>query len=327
MLEIDLRKYFTPKAIAQMLSNLPVIKTPVMDRIYPEAKRKQHQLPVLGINEITQVIKNVPVVRRGTPAIPITGDSQQISYIEPQPVEVSSFLSATEMNNLKLLSDKSIEQFMQDKIDTLRSTVRKTVEALSAQSLTGAISYSMKTSGGFDTYAVTFGSTLEFVLSKLWSAADKTVGEILKDLIEMARLLNEKGYSEIAYLAGSDAYIALANKVLGLPSGSNIKAEVNEKAITIAGFSVEIFNGVYINPTDGSTQNAVPPKKLCAIGLDAPFALYYCAIDDIEAGLVALPFFASPEKKKNPSGIEIVGKSKPLPVPVPNGICWAEVTA
>ena len=66
-------------------------------------------------------------------------------------------------------------------------------------------------------------------------------------------------------------------------------------------------------------------KRICAVAIDAPFVFYYLAIDDIDAGLLPMPFFASPEKKKNPSGIEVVGRSKPLPVPVPKAICWAQM--
>ncbi|MBI3584203.1 MAG: major capsid protein [Nitrospinae bacterium] len=324
--EIDLRKYFTPKAVAESLQQLPLLTSPVLDRIYPESKRRQHPLPVLGIDVISKVIKNVPVVRRGSPAVSINTGERQITYLEPQPVEVSTFIGGVELNNLKLLDDKGIEQYVAGKIDDLRQSIRKTTEAIAGQSLAGSISYPMKTSGGYDIYSVDFGATLEFVPTKLWNAADKTLGEILKDIIEINKLLNQNGYgSDIAYLVGSDVFVAVANKVITLSDRGTINAQITEKGITIAGFTIELFAGVYENPSDGTISNVIPSNKLCAVALDAPFSLYYCALDDIDAGLLPMPFYASPERKKNPSGIEVVGKSKPLPVSIPKGICWSQV--
>lgn len=326
MFDIDLRKFFTPKAIAETLETLPPIQTPVLDRIYPEPNRKQHQLPVLGINELRRTVKNVPVVRRGTSAVTLEGKEGAITYIEPQPVEVSSFLTAKELNDMKLLGERGLQDYIREIIDYQRQVIRKTTEALAAQSLTGEISYPMKTNAGLDTYTVNFGSTNSYTVTTAWNSNGKTLDDVLKDLIEISTVITEKGYSNVAFLAGTEAFVALAKLVISL-QGKTINAQVTEKAISVAGFTVELFNGVYVDLTDGSTKYVVDPEKLCAVGLDAPFRLYYCAIDDIDAGLVAMPFFAVPDMKKNPSGVEIIGKSKPLPVPVVDAICWADVIA
>jgi len=326
MFDIDVRKYFTPKAIAETLESLPPLKTPVMDRVYPESVRKQHQFPVLGINEIKKTIKNVPVVRRGTAAVVLDQGQGGITYIEPQPIDVSSFLTAKELNDMKLLSEKGVQDYIAEIIDYQRQVVRKTTEALAAQSLKGEISYPMKTNAGLDTYTVNFGSTLSYTVTTAWNNANKKLADVLMDLISISELINNKGYSNIAFLAGSSAFSALAGLVLAV-QGNRINAQVTEKSITVAGFTVELFNGVYTDLTDNSTKYVIDTDKICAVALDAPFRLYYCAIDDIDAGLVAMPFFATPETKKNPSGIEIVGRSKPLPVPVVEAICWADVVS
>lgn len=325
--EINLRKYFTPKAIAQILETLPPLETPILDRIYPESRRKQHQLPVLGIDEITAVVKNVPVVRRGTQAVPApSADTRAITYIEPQPVEVSTFITAKELNDLKLLAETSIQNYIAGKIDYLRQVIRKTTEALAVQSLKGEISYPMKTLTGYDTYTVNFGPTLSYIPDKKWDATDKTIADLLKDLLEITKVIKENsGYGNIRFFAGSDAFLALANLVLKQAGDAPIKAEVTEKGVTLAGFTIEYLDAVYTDYINNNTYSAIDPDKVLAIAMDAPFTLWYCAIDDIEAGLVAMPFYAVPDTKKNPSGVEIVAKSKPLPVPVPKAICWADV--
>lgn len=331
-LDIDLRKYFTPASVARTLAVLPPLKTPVMDLIYPESSRQNHPLPVIGVDEISRSVKNVPVVKRGAPAVSIDGGTEAISYIEPQPVDVSTFVDGVTLNNLKLLlangNEKGIQQYVDNRIDLLRKASRKTAEAISAQSLTGTISYPMKTSGGYDTYTISFGSTLEFVPAKLWSAVDATLEEILMDLININTLITQQGVgSEIVYLAGKTAFVKLAAKIIGLSDSGTVSAKITENAIQIASFTIRLFNGTYEDPSTGTVYDVVPANKICAVAIDAPFAFYYCALDDIDAGLLPMPFYASPEKKKNPSGIEIVGKSKPLPVPVTKAICWATVTA
>lgn len=325
--EINLRKYFTPRAIAQILETLPPLETPILDTFYPESKRKQHQLPVLGIDEITRVVKNVPVVRRGTQAVPVGHGERAITYLEPQPIEVSTFVSAKELNDLKLLQETSIQGYVSDKIDFLRQIVRKTTEALAAQSLKGSITYPMKTAAGYDTYTVDFGSTNAYTPGKLWNASDIKVSDILKDLLEMVKIVKRtSGYGNVQFFAGASAYMALANVVLNsVNTADTIEARISEKGVTLAGFQVNYLDAVYENPATGEVVSAIDDDSVVAVAMDAPFTLWYCAIDDIDAGLVALPFYAVPDTKKNPSGVEIIGKSKPLPVSVPKAICWAKV--
>ncbi len=320
--EVDLRKFFTPAAIAKRLKTLSPITTTIIDLVYKD--KKNHPFPVLGIDEVSALIKNVPVVRRGTPAIALSGGERAITYIEPQPVEVSDFLGGVDLNNLKLLTSEGVEQLLLNKTDKFRRTIRKTAEALAAQSLTGTISYPMAISGGYDVYEVNFGSTLEYSPASLWSSDSVTIGQIINDLTEMDRLIKTSGYGgKIVHLIGQDAYKALMDKVLGVKFQGIAKLDTG--VINLAGFELRLITDVYVDVNTGNTVPVVPSNKVCAISLDAPFTLYYCAIDDVDAGLKGLPYFEKVIKQDDPSGYKIVAKSKPLPVPVPKAICWATV--
>jgi hypothetical protein len=63
------------------------------------------------------------------------------------------------------------------------------------------------------------------------------------------------------------------------------------------------------------------------LGTDAPFRFYYLALDDLDANLQGMPFYVKPLKQDDPSGYKLIGKSKPLPVPVPKAICKATVAS
>lgn len=320
-MQINIRQYFTPAAIGLHLEALPVLETFIMDLIY--GNRITHPLPVLGVDELLSITGNVPVVRRGTAAYPLAGESKGITYLEPQPVDVSSFLGAVDLNNLKLLGDQGIEYWVRGKVDTQRRAVRSTTEALACQSLSGAISYPMKTDAGLDTYTVNFGTILSQAISVKWDHADKGLELILLDLIAMGNTIKQAcGYgSKIVYLAGQTAYIALAKKVLAVQD-AKINAQVTEKGITIAGFTVLLAEGGYKNlANNGAWVPSVADKNIVAVAVDAPFKLFYCALDDLDANLLPMPFYSKPIKLDNPSGYNIIGMSKPVPVPVPKAIC------
>ena len=54
----------------------------------------------------------------------------------------------------------------------------------------------------------------------------------------------------------------------------------------------------------------------------APHALHYCALNDLDAALQPLPFYAKPVMSDDPSGVKIIGTSKPMPAPVIKAIAW-----
>lgn len=320
-MQINIRQYFTPAAVAQYLLALPVLETFVMDLIY--TNRITHPLPVLGVDELLSITGNVPVVRRGTAAYPLSGESKGITYLEPQPVDVSSFLGAVDLNNLKLLGDQGVEFWARGKVDTQRRAVRATTEAMACQSLSGTIAYPMKTDSGLQTYTVNFGSTLSKNITVKWNHADKTLADILLDLIELGNTIKKAcGYgARIVYLAGQSVYVALAAKVLAVQD-AKIAAQVTEKGISIAGFTVQLATGGYKDLANGGAWvPSVADDKIIAVAVDAPFKLFYCALDDLDANLLPMPFYSKPVKKENPSGYDIIGMSKPVPVPVPKAIC------
>ena len=327
-MQVDIRKYFTPAAVASHLEALPELKTPIIDLVY--STRPTHPLPVLGIDELAGVVSNVPVVRRGTAAYPLTGEGKKITYLEPQPVDVSSFLSAVDLNNLKLLDNRGVEQWARNKVDTQRRAVRATTEAMACQSLTGKISYPMKTASGITTHDVDFGATLSYTIATKWDAAGADIVTVLDDLIAMRTLMQSKsGYgSRLAVLAGKKAFLAVARKALAVVADKNMGVAVSDEGISMPGFTIALASGGYLDLLNNNAfVPAVEDNAVVMVALDAPFRLFYCALDDLDANLLPMPFYSKPIKVDNPSGYNIIGMSKPVPVPVVNAICKGTATA
>lgn len=325
MPELNLRYYLTPASVARTISVVPPLLQPIRTTVYANAQT--HPLPLIGLDQIMQTISNVPVVRRGTQAVVMNSGSNEIIFIEPQGIDVSTFVSASEMNNWRVLSNQSIQQMVDAKIAAQQLTVRKTTEALCAQSLTGAISYPMKVDGGgTDTYEIDYGSTLSFTPAAKWDAGTTTVEMIYLDLVAMDALIQGQGWGgQLVSFVGSATFSAVIQKANANSENNAIKVRITENAVYIGNYQIRLTVGSYKNAS-GQAVPEIPADGVCMVDLAAPHALWYLSIDDLEAGLVALPYFASPEYKRNPSGADILGRSKPLPAPVVKAICWATVT-
>jgi len=324
---INIEKIFTREVIVDTLRGLPAIATPLIDGIYKN--KKQHPFAYIGIEEIKKIINNVPVVRRGSTAYRVEGEGTDVSFIEPQPIEIEDFVSAKDINDIKMFKPEDDKVWIENKIDTLRQNVRATCEALAAQSLLGKITYPMKMATGYGDYSVTFGTPLTETCSKKWDVSTTKISDILEHLIKMQDAIKKKSIfgGQIVIKAGSKAFMKLADYVINMTNDSRINATVTESNIIFAGFRVELHSQTYYNLKTKEQVSQVADNKIVMIATDAPHTLYYTAIDDIEAGLQALPLWITTELSKNPSGMRLFGKSKPLPVPVVNAICWSEVTS
>jgi hypothetical protein len=324
MIQLDLSRYFTTDSLIKALTNMPELKSPVMDSIYTADKRRNHPLPTVSVNDLQQAVKNIAITKRGGEPVPVYEESMNITHIEPQPFRPSERLNGVDVNNLKLLDETGVELLVNNKIDRLRRIVRASTEAMAAQSLTGSIAYPMAMDGGYGTYSVDFGSTLSHSVGTAWTDSGITLDAVLADLISMeANIQAETHYgSDIRFWAGQDAFMALA-KIVQDVNNTGITGMIDARTINIAGFRVELQNSSYTDLATGSQTKVVDTSKVMAFAADAPFELVYSVIDDLDSNLTAMPFFVKSVKDPRSSSIEIIAESKPLPVPFTKGICWA----
>jgi hypothetical protein len=326
---VDLRKFFTPAEIAKILSEMPVIKTPIMDLVFPN--RTNYDLPVLPAALIQKTIKSMPIVRRGGESIYAGSNTGTIDYFEPQPVILRDFLSAADLNNMKMLPFEGQRNYIMVKLSILREQIRYTAEALSAQSLTGKIEYAMKVDGGYIPYEVEYGTPTSQTLEKKWDADTTKLGDIILQLSDIVSGIQSRGYSgQIKHLVGKSGFAALANKIVSLSNDRRMGAEVAMDKITFPGVEIYLVGTTYTdrNVSTGAevTKQSIANTALVSVPVDQS-SFYYAAIDDLDAGLVGLPFFAKEIKTDDPSGYKILAQSKPFPVPAVPGITISTVTS
>lgn len=326
---LDLRKYFTPQAVAQRLKQMPPLKTTVVDTFF--ARKVNHPFDKVGRSDLTGIVATMPLISRGAPSLAVKRGSLSLDDFEPFEVAAHDFFTAADMNRLKNLDEMSIQARLSSVDDNLRRICRATAEGISAKALTGKIQWPVSLDGGAtDTYEVNFGATLTFTPATLWSHADANVRMIFNDLQEMETLVEESGYGgQVKYWAGKDVYNALLaiTEVYAENPKAKLRVEVSEKGISIGGFLIEKMAESYRDPITGSAVAKVDPKKIMAFATDAVHTLFYCALDDLDGNLAPLPYYSKNLKSADPSGVKIIGRSKPFPAPVVKAICWATVVS
>ncbi|MDR1420633.1 MAG: major capsid protein [Treponema sp.] len=309
-----LARYFTPQEVALVLKALPPLKTPVMDLVYPESRRRQKATPYISIAEIKDRTGAAPVVRKGTRSVPLDTGAVSGQLLEPEAFNPSIFSKASELNQLFALGmGTGVQAFIRDAIETLRNACREGTEIMAAQSLSGAIDYPMATeSGSFLSYKVQYGTIKTLSAANIAGAEYGALHQILEETY--AEQQNSGYAGKIRFLCAPDVYAAIINIVI---SKSAIPSTFTGDGLVIEGkYHILPFGHTYKKPGESNASPVIPEKFIQTIDLDAPHTLFYCAIDDLDANLAPMPFYAKPKFSDDPSGVKIIGNSKPLPAPV-----------
>lgn len=326
-MELNLRKYFTPQAIVETLGRLPALTTPVMDLLFRDTRNIPR--PVIGVRDFGFNPGNVPVVRRGSVAYPLSGSDGSVTYIEPQPVNPSRFISGADLNNLRSANESTIRQEIDNIIDELRRACRTTAEALAVQSLTGAINYWMRSGGGaLEPYTVEFGTIGDASagVAKKFDAAGAKISDVVKGIAGVLAELKKRKVdgNDVAILCGFDVFATLCDLAGAQANASVAQAAANGISIG-GGFTIQLLAATYTNLATKAAVPVVPLKNILVIDKQAGHKMIYAGLDSLGSGQQALPFYADYEETKNPSGANIIAESKPLPVVNTQGIVKAQV--
>lgn len=325
MSKIDLRGVFTPQSVAVAFKQLPEMKTSIIDKAFPKAVN--HPLPLIGVSEIKKLTGTIPVVRRSSNPITLSGGSAETSFYAPVPLMPAIDIAASELNDLQaLLGDKaSKDAWIAGQVDSLRRIVRNTTEAIASVVLTtGKYSWPMRLEGGkFETFEIDFGSPQSITVTKL--TASSKLSEVYDILDAMAEAIATEGYGEsVKFLAGKKVFGMLLNLAQGWAAasvGANpISVKLEGGVINIGGYMVERMAEKYYAPVSETMVSKVDDNDLLAFGSMSEAGIYYCAIDSISANNKALPFHIYTEQIGD-TAIKLQAQSKPVPVRPPKSVC------
>ncbi len=205
--------------------------------------------------------------------------------------------------------------------------IEVSTEALCAQSLTGKIAYPMKTAdGAMELFEVDFGETLRYKFDSSLKATDATIEQVYTALQEMDETIQAKGYgANLEVLSGKTLFARIVT-LAGKNKSNVLDVKVSKGQVNVGGYLINLENGSYETMVGGTKTRVktVDDDKMVMIDLEAGHTPYYAALDDLDAGLQALPFFSKVKKVDDPSGADVYTMSKPLPAVVVDAICWAD---
>lgn len=318
-----LRKCFCLQQVGVLLGTRQNLPSPIRKQFFVDGG--QWPLASINMSELRSIVTNVPVVRRGTTAWALDSGKDNMMNIEPQGIDLSSVITAAALNNLKGVGVSGLQAYANQIMNLMMNTTQLTTEAMCAQALSGVIAYPMKAEGGvLDVYGVDYGTPTVLPDVDL-STVSTSIMDVYTLLDDMNKALQMQGYgASMSVAAGSHAFATILkladnSKANILQVNISVPGEVN-----IGGYVVKLQSGMY-RETDGTMAYSIPPNAMVAVDTSAGHCVKYLALDDIENGLVASPFATSTEVKINPSVMEIVGRSKPLPIVAVGAIVWAKV--
>ena len=323
---------FTPEAVRVHLRNAEPIETTIIDSFFP--KTIQSLLPAVGVADLYQAARTIPMVMRGGSAISLKTETMQMDLVEPLPLKGSYPITGRELNDLRMIlgSQHSAQAWRNEKLEFMRQVLRHSAEGVASKAVTGKISWPVRLDGGqYDTWEYDFGSTETVVPSVKWDSADPkpTAANIRATLKAMRTKARKRGLgAKIRYLAGEDAFQAAYSVVEAMTAAQSLKVgfEVKQKegAIDFGGFLLEEFSETYPDPRTGADTLKIPGNAVVALPEKA-FTRFYAALDNIHAGLQPLPIFIRVVEDPEGGGLKLIGESKVLPAPVVEAIVWATV--
>lgn len=322
----SVKHLLNPATLIQRWNKQQPIHTPIMDLVYPE--RKKHPFSVISYEDLPDPVKNIPLVARGASSYSLGEGPNQISFIEPQNITPSKRIPAQKLNDLGNLSKAEQAAYINDKVDEMKKTIHISTEALCAQSLTGTISYDLKTvNGGFEKYTVNFGTPQTFTPDKKWSDAACKEQMIIADIGKMCAKIQEK-YPLASHFLGfisRDVYSQIA-VVAGKTTGKSM-VTINRDAVFIGDVELHVVSEKYYDYTRKQSVPVIDDKKIKIVAVDAGFSLWYCTLDELDEAARKQAIGFREVIENDPQAIKIIGQSRPIPLPNTDAICDATVLA
>jgi hypothetical protein len=315
-----LTPFFSQKSIADIVGTLAKPLTPMMDFLFPPSARKQKQSPFISVEEVRTETGALPLIRRGSASYPVDTTETTRTLIEVDPVSPSVFVSAKDINDLVALGEaESVKAFIAEKIELLRDRVSETIETMSRQSLSGKINYPYATAGGIaGSCEIELGKPQAIKPVNLAGADIPGIQLWLEELYQAQVATGASG--DVAFLLGSGLYSFLVNKIVEARLSAPV-VWLPEGMVLFGKYKIQAQGLTYKLPGKQDTFKALGDNQAMTLDKSRPGTLFFAALDDLDANLAALPFYAKPVETKDPDGVKIVASSKPLPAPALSKMC------
>ncbi len=309
-----LNKYFAKEKIADIVASLPAPDMTLTNMLFPVEKRIQKTSPFISIEDIEAETGAVPLVTRGSQSLSVDDVSKTTKIIEVDPISISKFVHARDINDLMAYGEATtIDAYIAEKIQYLRDRVSSTTETLVRQALSGKIEYPYATASGTSGKCeITLGTPKTIATTSLLATAKLGVLQRWLESLLQQHMINTGSMGKPVFFMGSAVYDRVVEIVVS--AGSIAPAKWTDEGVILFGkYDIRAIAMTYVLPGSTTVHDVIASNKVRIIDLSNIGKLMYAALDDLDANLAPLPFYAKPIYKQDPDGVKIVGESKPLP--------------
>lgn len=305
-------KYFTQAKVADIISNMPKPETPMKDLFFPAGRQKQKSGAFITVEDIQRVTGSIPLVRRGSRSYSLDDGSSVRKMIEVDGFIPSKFISATDLNTLISLGDEqAISAWVNENLEYLRDRISESTETLICQALSGKIAYPLASDG-----SITGKEEIDLGDPHAINSATVKKGDVgqlrkwLEDRLTEHRKKAGAASSPVNFV-GATVYNEIVDT---MTSKDNLPIVWTDTGMKLFGkYDVRPLDTSYTLPGSQQAKTILGADESRIIDIANPGDLFYLAIDDMDAKLAAMPFYAKPINCEDPSGIKLIGYSKPLP--------------
>lgn len=296
---------------------------------------------VLEIDTWVRARQMAPMVKKNSSAVPIDGPSQERAMVEAPNIRISRNIKPHELMfgrtpGSVIFQDGSkkanaIQEHMAKELRPLADDISNREEWMAAQTLTGAVSYSVDTGDAFTiTYNRPAAHSVTLAGGDIWGTGTE---EITTDFHNAKREMTKKGFNPTdAIMSASAADVFMQNSsVQTMLDKRNVSVGMMEFTSqfdddgviylgSISGVRCWEYNRNVLDADGTTSVDMIRDKYVEFVDrrASAEFVMYYGAIPDMDAlngkSWVGERFSKS-EVKFDPSSITALTHSRPLPVP------------
>lgn len=307
-----LTAYFTQKNIQDVVLKSPKPHSPIRDLLFPVSATRQKASPFIAKSEVQNATGAIPIVKRGVASYPVNAGEVETDLIQPEGFRPSVFVSAVEMNDNRAMQDPlTLNAMLTEKVEMLRDRVTVSTEILCAQALSGTIKYPAVSSGADTEYTVQLGTPKKMADTDIKGKAFAVLQANLEQ--QFLEQVKTGAATDVCFLAGTEAYAEIV-KIIAATSSPNLPVRWEGAGVVLHGkYKILPISATYALPGKSDATAVIDPKTIKTIDLANAGKLFYLALDDFDARLAPMPFFAKYVKADDPSGYKIIAMSKPLP--------------
>jgi len=329
---------FSTITLTESVNKIQVPKGFVRDKIFGKRK-KNHVTKVIQVDVRIGDKKLAPFVHRGDPAKVVDKTKKETQFVQPPHIRMKKPLDAEDLKHERgvgqpvYVGDTTkktsyAKQRVAEEQQDMKWKAERRLEWMCLQALFGSMTY------------VDTAIGLEFSIDYLMPAANKIIltgNALWSDSANATPIANIKAWKvKVQEATGFDPTMAIMRHEVAtaLLNTDEVKDKLNNRRIVngsidttkmsddygvtylgnLEGVDLFEYNNTY-DDASGNSQNMLGADKFVLLSPSADFRLHYAVVEDLEAGSFAMDYFSKAWYEKDPSVLNILLESNPLPVP------------